>query len=85
MWPNIAWCCWSKAGAELCQVRVLQRLDGAGDGDLVALTGIAHVERALDADVICRKAIIAQFLERLRHQPLEHAVHVRRRDLARAA
>src|SRR5262249_6152515 len=38
--------------AQLVQVGGPQRLGPAGDGDLVALAGVAHVERPLDADVM---------------------------------
>ena len=48
----------------------------ARHGDLVALPGIAHVERALDHDLLGRKAVAAQIRGGERFEPLEHAVHL---------
>src|SRR6266446_5819646 len=66
--------------AQLLQVDDPQRFGRAGDGDLVTLAGVAHVERPFDADVIARKTIAMQFLTRLCREPLEHVVHDFRRD-----
>src|SRR6478672_12024932 len=66
--------------AQLLQVDDPQRFGRAGDGDLVTLAGIAHVERLFDADVIARETIAMQLLTRLCRQPLEHVVHDFRRD-----
>src|SRR5215831_1910499 len=68
--------------AQLLDVDDPQRFGRAGDGDLVTLAGVAHVERPFDADVIAREAIAMQFLTRLCRQPLEHVVHGFGRDFA---
>src|SRR5438552_11782971 len=51
--------------AQLLQVDDPQRFGRAGDGDLVTLAGVAHVERPFDADVIACETIAMQFLTRL--------------------
>jgi hypothetical protein len=45
------------------------------------LPGIAHVQRALDLDVIRRKAVDAEIGGGERFQPFEHAVHLVGRKL----
>src|SRR5215470_3874958 len=61
--------------AQVAQVGEPQRFGRAGDGDLITLAGVAHVERPFDADVIARETIAVQFLTRLCRQPLEDVVH----------
>src|SRR5262245_23553139 len=63
-----------EADAQLLQVRAPDRFGGAGYGDLVALAGIAHIERPLDADAVGSEAVVTQLLERLCRKVLEHAV-----------
>src|SRR5262249_60202793 len=55
-----------EADTQLFQVRAPDRFGGAGHGDLLALAGIAHVERPLDADAVGSEAVAAQLLELLR-------------------
>ena len=50
-----------EGGAELFQIWVLQRLRGAGDDDLIALTGIAHVEGTLDPRYDAMDVLVAGF------------------------
>src|SRR5437899_1985258 len=49
--------------AQLLQMRGRERRRGRGHRDLVALAGIAHVERALDANAVRRETVIAQLGE----------------------
>src|SRR5262245_43951733 len=46
-----------EADAQLLQVRAPDRFGGAGHSDLVALTGIAQIERPVDADAVHRAAV----------------------------
>ena len=53
-------------------------LGRAGHGDLVALSGVAQVERAIDADVVVGEAVAMQVVARLRFQLREHGFDVAR-------
>src|SRR5262249_42980110 len=69
-----------KAHAQLFEIARPQRFGRAGHRDLVALAGVAHVERPLDADTIGRKTITAQLRKRLRYQLVEDVIHLFGRD-----
>src|SRR6185503_14489332 len=73
-WPNIERCCASKLLRSAARLSAVT--SPAGQGDLVALAGVAHVERALDPDLIRRKAISGEVLQRLILQAREHRVDV---------
>src|SRR3954453_3618580 len=62
--------------AQLVQIGRLDRLRSAGDAQLIALSGIAHVERPLDADGIGSKAVGANLRHRLRGERVEEVVHL---------
>jgi hypothetical protein len=62
----------------------LELLDprSAGDGNLVTLSGVAHIERPFDADMIAREAVAAQLRSRLRRQRIEDDIRLVGGDVA---
>src|SRR5262249_8347723 len=65
-------------GAQAFQSGSIEGLRTARNRDLVALPGIAQVERTLDADAVLHKPVAKELFHRLRSEPLEHFVYLGR-------
>ena len=62
LWPNIVLCCPRQKVGAAPRAPSAVSFAAQGHGDLVALAGVAHVERALDADAVGREAVAAQLV-----------------------
>src|SRR6266550_2658880 len=71
-----------EADAQRFELSQPQRSGSAGDGDLVTLSGVAHIERPFDADMIAREPVAAQLRKRLRRQRIEDAIDLVGGDVA---
>src|SRR6516225_5077944 len=69
--------------AQLRQAARRQRLRRAGERDLVALPGVANVERALDADAIGTKSVVSKLDVCLSCEPVKHLVHLGRNGVGK--
>jgi hypothetical protein len=67
--------------AQCIEPAVAQRSVAGRHGDLVTLPRIAHVERALDADLLLLEAVGMQLVDGGALQPFEHGVDVPQGEL----
>src|SRR5262249_4838789 len=65
-----------EAEAQRLELAEPQGSGSAGHGDLVPLSGVAHIERPFDANIVAREPVAAQVRKRLRRQRIEDAIHL---------